>query len=77
MTEEFQITRCKWIWNTLQICLDDIVEIYPRGMKSMIAIQGKVVGLSDSALVISTDKNDMAIRYSEIRMIRKLKLPKQ
>jgi len=74
---EFDPQRCKWLWNAFPVCLDDYVEIFPRGMRSLISITGRVIGLGDSALVLETDNNNLAIRYSEIRMIRKIHKPKK
>ncbi|RLG82033.1 MAG: hypothetical protein DRO40_08590 [Thermoprotei archaeon] len=74
---EFDPRRCKWLWNTFPVCVDDYVEIFPRGMRSLISITGRVIGLGDSALVLETDNNNIAIRYSEIRMIRKIHKKKQ
>jgi len=67
--------QCKYIWNSIIICKNDYVEIYPRGFRSMVVISGRVKALSDSAIVLETPNNSIAIRYSEIRMIRKLKNP--
>jgi len=50
-----------------------MVEIYPRGLRGLVAIHGKVKVLGDSALIIETETNNLAIRYSEIKMIRVLK----
>lgn len=74
---EFDPKRCKWIWNAIPICIDDHIEIFPRGMRSLVSITGRVIGLGDSALVLETDNNNLAIRYSEIRMIRKIHKKKQ
>jgi len=64
---------CVKIFNAHEICVGDIVEIYPRGLKAMVSIRGRVVALSDSAMVISKDsENHWIVRYSEIRMIRVL-----
>lgn len=64
--------ECRWIWNAIKVCIDDEIEIFPRGMRSLVSITGRVIGLGDSALVLKTDNNNIAIRYSEIRMIRKI-----
>jgi len=65
---------CTKVFGAHMICVGDLVEIYPRGLKSMIAVRGKVLALSDSAIVISrAQENHWIIRYSEIRMIRVLK----
>jgi len=66
--------ECSKVFGTVEICVGDTVEIYPRGLKSLVHITGRVEQVGDSALVItSTGENHWVIRYSEIRMIRIVK----
>jgi len=69
---ESKFFNCRSIWGSLKVCIGDIVEIYPRGFTRMVAVRGKVIGLSDSAITLETPENNVAVRYTEIRMIRKL-----
>ena len=64
---------CIKIWRILPICKGDVVEIYPRGMRSLVMLRGKVVGISEFALLIDGNGELFSIRLNEIRMIRKLK----
>jgi hypothetical protein len=67
---------CRLLFGGYIVCVGDVIEVYPRGLKSFMSITGKVIALLDSALVLETQYNDIAIRYSEIRAIRKVKLDK-
>jgi len=64
---------CIDMWRGIIICAGDLVTVYPRGGRGIVGITGKVKAVTDSAIVLETDVNDIAIRYSEIKMIRKLK----
>jgi len=55
------------------VCIGDFVAVYPRGMRGAVSITGTVKKVTDSALILETDYNDIAIRYSEIKMLRKYK----
>ncbi len=68
--------ECRLLFGGYIVCVGDVIEVYPRGLKSFVSITGKVVALLDSAIVLETPYNDMVIRYSEIRAIRKAKLDK-
>lgn len=67
------IPICRSIWNTIRICENDLVEVYLRGLKAMAGIRGRVKRITDAGIVIEGEENETAIRFSEIRMIRKLK----
>jgi len=69
--EDNEIT-CVKLWRVLPICKGDKVEVYPRGMRSMIMIRGKIIGISEYAIVIENDNELFTIRLNEIRMLRKL-----
>jgi len=66
--------ECILLFNAFPVCVGDKVEIYPRGMRTMVRISGVVKRVSDSALVLETEVNDLVIRLSEIKMVRKLKI---
>ncbi len=73
MSEE-TVHTCIKIWRILPICIGDKVEVYPRGMRSMIMIRGIVRSISESAILIETSTGELlAIRLNEIRMINKIK----
>jgi hypothetical protein len=64
---------CRVLWGGFLICIGDYVEVYPRGVTRYIGHLGRIVQLTDSAMVLETKNNNLVIRYSEIRMIRKYK----
>jgi len=66
------VKDCELIWGVFKVCVGDIIEIYPRAGRSLMKITGRVKAIGDSALILETDINNMAIRYSEIKMLRKL-----
>jgi len=66
------IKDCELIWGVFKVCVGDTIEIYPRAGRSLMKITGRVKAIGDSALILETDTNNIAIRYSEIKMLRKL-----
>lgn len=56
-----------------ELCVGDYVEVYPRGLRAMVIIRGRVKRLGPMGLLVSDGTREFAIRLSEIRMIAKLK----
>jgi len=73
MSEEKNIHDCIMIWNSFPVCIGDIVRVYPRLGRSLISIRGKVIKLSESAITIETENEIISIRFSEIKMISKVR----
>lgn len=71
---EYPNTRdCIFLFGVLPVCKEDIIKIYPRGMRSLMMITGKVEQIGDNALLVRMKNgNLMVIRLSEIRMVEKI-----
>ena len=65
--------NCILVWNSFPVCIGDIVRIYPRLGRSLVSIRGKVVKLSESAITVETENEIISIRFSEIKMISKVR----
>lgn len=65
---------CIFLFGVLPVCKEDYIKIYPRGMRSLMMITGKVEQIGDNALLVRMKNgNLMVIRLSEIRMVEKIK----
>jgi hypothetical protein len=60
----------------LWVCRGDIVQVFPRS-RSLASIVGRVVSLTPSSVVLENEENTVAIRISEIKMIRIPKFKKE
>ena len=58
------------------VCKGDVVQIFPRS-RSLASIVGRVVSLTPSSVVLENEENTIAIRISEIKMIRIPKLRRE
>ncbi|MEM4913801.1 MAG: hypothetical protein QW579_06320 [Desulfurococcaceae archaeon] len=66
--------ECHSVYGML-LCVGDYVEVYPRS-RSLAFFRGRVKRITISSVILENDENDMMIRFSEIKAIRKLKPPK-
>ena len=69
MTDE---KNCIDLFELLTVCEGDKIEVIIRGGRSMITIRGTVISIGNHALVVSARNGQMAIRYSEIKMVKKV-----
>lgn len=59
----------------INICIGDYVQIYPRSMK-LVHVSGIVTRITTSTIVLENEENEVAVRLSEIKLLRKPKLKK-
>lgn len=59
----------------IDVCLGDYVQIYPRSMK-LVHVSGLVKRITTSTIVLENEENEVAVRLSEIKLLRKPKLKK-
>lgn len=59
----------------IDICVGDYVQIYPRSMK-LVHVSGFVKRITTSTIVLENEENEVAVRLSEIKLLRKPKLKK-
>jgi len=65
--------KCILLFGIMPLCVGDYVRIYPRGMRSMIIITGRITSIGDNAIMIETRSGSLlVIRLSEIRMAEKI-----
>jgi hypothetical protein len=57
----------------INVCIGDFVQIYPRALR-MSLVQGVVKRITASSIVLENEENDIAVRFSEIKMVRKPKI---
>jgi len=60
----------------LWVCRGDVVQVFPRS-RSLASIIGKVLSITPSSIVLENEENTIAIRISEIKMIRIPKLKRE
>ncbi|WP_042667568.1 hypothetical protein [Desulfurococcus amylolyticus] len=63
-----KILECMSVYG-LYICKGDVVQVFPRS-RSLASVIGRVKALTSSSIVLENDENTVAIRISEIKMIR-------
>jgi hypothetical protein len=56
----------------VNVCVGDFVQVYPRTMR-LSMVQGIVKKITSSSIVLENEDNEVAIRYSELKMVRKPK----
>jgi hypothetical protein len=64
--------ECMGIYG-VDVCIGDFIQIYPRALR-MSLVQGVVKRITASSIVLENEENDIAVRFSEIKMIRKPKI---
>ena len=64
--------ECMGIYG-VEVCVGDFVQIYPRALR-MSLVQGIVKKITASSIVLENEENDIAVRFSEIKMVRKPKI---
>ena len=67
------INNCVDMFDVVTICVGDKAEVTLKGTRSTMSLRGVIVAVSNHALSINSRGTIYAIRYSEIKMIRKLK----
>jgi len=68
-----EINNCTDMFDVVTICVGDKVEVTLKGTRSTMALRGVIVAVSNHALSINSRGTVYGIRYSEIKMVRKLK----
>lgn len=63
--------KCMHVYG-IEVCKGDYIEVYPRG-RSLAVFRGFVKNVTISSIVLENHENDVAVRLSEIKIIRKLK----
>jgi len=69
MTDE---KNCIDLFELLTVCEGDKIEVVIRGARSMVTLRGTILAIGNHALVIEARNGQMAIRYSEIKMVKKV-----
>jgi len=67
-----ELKDCIELFEVLQICISDKVEITMRNSRSIITYRGVVRALSSSAILLETRNGLVAIRLSEIKSAKKI-----
>jgi len=63
--------ECMGIYG-VDVCIGDFIQVYPRALR-MSLVQGVVKKITASSIVLENEENDIAVRFSEIKMVRKPK----
>ena len=69
MSEE---KNCVDMFDILTICEGDKIELVLRGSRGMVSIRGIVLTIGNNAMVVQSRNGKLAIRYSEIKMVKKV-----
>lgn len=69
--EQVEKAECYPVYGLL-LCVGDVVEVYPRS-RSLVLFRGRVKKITVSSLLLENDENELAIRFSEIKAIRRIK----
>jgi len=64
--------ECMGIYG-VEVCIGDFVQVYPRAIRLSV-VQGVVKRITASSIVLENEENDIAVRFSEIKMVRKPKI---
>jgi hypothetical protein len=64
--------ECMGIYG-VDVCIGDFVQVYPRAIRLSV-VQGVVKRITASSIVLENEENDVAVRFSEIKMVRKPKI---
>jgi hypothetical protein len=56
----------------IRVCRGDVVQIFPRA-RGLASFIGRVVEITPASIVLENEDNTIAIRLSEIKMVRKPK----
>jgi len=64
--------ECMGIYG-VDVCVGDFIQVYPRTIR-LSMVQGVVKRITASSIVLENEENDIAIRFSEIKMVRKPKI---